>query len=94
MAFHQPEPVLERETETQTVRGCSGPQAGGWMGVGAGGLHHLRWAGRMDGPCLQRPRQPHASSGLLTLLFHGEQGLLADTTAGQMPSLPRGGGRK
>ena len=86
--FHQPEPVLERETETQMVWGWRGPRVWGWTGWREGACPTLRGAGGMDRPCLQSPGQPHVGSGLLTLLFHGEQGLPADTTAGQMPSLP------
>ena len=87
--FHQPEPVLERETETQMVRGWRGPRAWGWTGWREGACPTLRRAGGMDRPWLQSPGQPQASSGLLTSLFHGEQGLPAGTSAGQMPALPR-----
>lgn len=70
VAFHQPEPVLERETETQTVRGWSGPRAWGWMGVGAGGLHHPK-TGRRDGRALpsetpSAPRQLWAAHPALS----------------------------
>lgn len=60
--FHQPEPVLERETETQTVPAGAAPDWG-WMGLGAGACPTLRGQEGWTGLAFRAPISPASALG-------------------------------
>lgn len=61
--FHQPEPMLERETETQMVWGWRGPRVWGWTGWREGACPTLRGAGGITGLAFRAPVSPMLALG-------------------------------